>query len=91
MKVGFVLVAVALLLGAGCAPDGGNHRNVELSPQDWTLPGPDSSTQVFGPMPYEEVTGFVRSHEHAGWSVIGYSPAGEHLDGKYLVTMRRWK
>ncbi|MBI2899826.1 MAG: hypothetical protein HYY17_06550 [Planctomycetes bacterium] len=86
-----MILAVLLLFAGACASDGGNYRNVELSPQDWVLPGPGTETQVFGPMPYEQVKHFVRGREAAGWDVVGYEPAGRHLEGEYLVIMRRWK
>lgn len=91
MKFGFVILAAGILLAGGCAPDGGNYRNVELSPQDWVLPGPDSETQCFGPMPYEDVKVFVHHKEREGWSVTGYEPFGHPFDGQYVVTMHRWK
>jgi hypothetical protein len=91
VKSGFLIVAVGILLAGGCAPESGNHRNVELSPQDWVLPGPESEDQYFGPMPYEDVKAFVVRQEREGWSVAGYEPHGHPFDGQYLVRMRRWK
>lgn len=91
MKYGLIVLAVGLFFAGACAPEGGDYRKVESSPQDWILPGPETETRVFGPMPYETVHDFVESHESVGWMLIRYEPAGEHLDGKYLVTMRRWK
>ena len=91
VKYGFMVLTVALAVVAGCARDGGDYRNVGASPQDWELSGPGTETRVFGPMPYDQVKEFVRAHEASGWSVVGYDRAGEHLDGRYLVTLRRWK
>lgn len=91
MKFGFLILAVGILSAGACAPDGGYYRNVESSPQDWVLPGPESETQFFGPMPFEEVKEFVRRQEREGWSVKDYEPFGHPFDGQYVVTMTRWK
>ena len=86
-----MVLSVALLVLGACAPDRGNYRNVESSPQDWVLPGPETESKVFGPMPYEQVKHFVQRQESAGWMAVEYESAGHPLDGQYLVTMRRWR
>lgn len=80
---------MVLLAVVGCHAQG-SYRNVESSPQDWVLPGPKTETRVFGPMPVEDMTSFVRARESEGWRVVGCDSAGHPLDARYTVVMRRW-
>lgn len=68
-------LALAASLLAGCYAREPNYSNYGARPHEWVLPGPDYERKVFGPMPMDEVKGFVRDMEGSGWEVIGFEPA----------------
>jgi hypothetical protein len=73
MKRHLPLLGFALLGGCFCwEPD---YKNYGARPHEWSLAGPDFERKVFGPMPLEEVKGFVRDYESGGWEVVGIEPA----------------
>ncbi len=84
----FSLLALGLFCAAvsGCALFGSDSENRVV---EWTPSGPNLETEVFGPMPYEEMKEFVLRKELQGWRTSSCESAGKFLPGEYLIVMER--
>ena len=65
-------LALASIALGGCLCREPNYRNYGARPHEWSLPGPDYESKVFGPMPFDEAKGFVQERQGEGWELVGY-------------------